>query len=613
MALNLIRHAGADLDLAIKFFAGSKVLAVDTETTGLDPHQSKVLLVQISNEIGNVVFDVARIGEKALAAKLRPIFEDEGIVKVLQNAKFDYKMMMANFEVGLENIHDTFITEQILCCGEKKFGFGLKDIIEKYLRFSMDKSEQKSFANMKFGDEFTEDQLFYASEDTKHLLKIRIAQLELIHKYKLEQVYRVEMDAITAIADMELNGVYLDKGTWLMAEEDAKLHRVSALSDLNKQFMPYCNADFFGMPQINYNSPKQLLPLLKKIIGKDAKHLTGTGEGEIKDIDHVVIAALLNYREAEKRISTYGREFFDHINPVTGKIHTTFNQCQTDTGRLSSNNPNLQNIVATRPDPDRPGETLPSYYRLAFCTPTPDTESFIDCDYSGMELRVLGDLSKEPLWLEIFEKNLDPHATIGSKIYGKPIRKKGTNGPNDPGENWGLRRGVKTLIFGLNYGMGAAKLALAMKISIEEAKALIANYWKALPEVKKYLDVFYNQSVANECFRSPYDGRVRWLTGYDLDSQKDLGKIRTMGNNYPMQSGNATVTKTAMARLRKEFKGTGVKPLLNIHDELLLSSPNQDAEWASEKLQHHMKAAAYEYIKNVPIVAEAKISKNWDH
>jgi DNA polymerase-1 len=264
----------------------------------------------------------------------------------------------------------------------------------------MNKDIRKTFTKMKLGDSFSTDQLKYSAEDVAYLIQIMEQQKQFLIKHSLTKVSELEMNAIAPTADMELNGMFLDMDIWLKAEAIAIEEREVALLELDDIFSKVVPLDLFKRPMINYNSPLQVLEPLKKLMGAPGKHLKSTGEEVLKNFKHIpVVAKLLEYREKEKRVSTYGAAFFDYLNPVTRRIHTDFSQLRADTGRYASTSPNMQNIPALKA------------YRSAFTSGSPDYR-IITCDYSGMELRILADLSKEPKWIEIFEKGLDAHCEV---------------------------------------------------------------------------------------------------------------------------------------------------------------------------------------------------------
>lgn len=592
----IITEPGEAFDKALALLSANSFLSVDTETTGVDPLVDDVLLLSIGSPLNQYVFDLARV--ESQLPRIKALLENPKVTCVLHNAKFDYKFLKHKLGIEMDNLLDTMLAEMLLQKGRKMQGFGLDDVTDKYLGVTLNKEIRKTFTTMRYGDRFSDEQLKYSAMDVMYLELIRRMQLQLFTKHGLTKVGALEMSAIPPSGDMELNGMFLNRAVWLKAENQAIIDREAYKKELDKFFIETVGEDIFGHANINYESPKQLLPILKKIIGKAAQDLKSTGEDAIKDIPHPVVRALLDYREQQKRVSTYGSSFLNNIHPKTGRIHSDFSQLYTDTGRYSSKDPNMQNIPAVEA------------YRSAF-TGTTEDDRIIGQDYSGMELRILGDLSMEPSWLDCFARGGDLHSENGSILYGKTIRQKGTLGPDDPGENTELRRPVKTLNFGVGYGMGPKKLAMATGMEYEKAKELIKSYWSNFTHVKKYFDTYVQECMDAKCARSPYDGRLRWLEGFDYDSHKDLARIRNMCMNFPMQSGNASITKRALVLIRQHLRDKKAKIVCTVHDEILAECHKDIAEEVFDIVKTDMINAAQEYIKNVKVGVEGKIATCW--
>ena len=339
MAINVtkVKDAKTNFDEAINFLSALDAIAVDTETTGTDALSDKVLLISAGNQYKQFVFDVAALG--ANLSRLATILNNPKPLKILHNAKFDYKFLKIDLNIVLENLYDTMIAEMMLLKGRKVQGFALDDVCSKYLNQTLNKDIRKTFIDHPFGTPLTDVQMMYSGIDVAFLHEVRVKQLEFLKKHKLEQVSALEMAALPATADLEINGMFLDKLLWKDAEAAAVSAREAAKKTLDTYFAPAVGIDMFGNANINYNSPKQLLPAIKTIVGKAAEGLSSTAEVELKEIDHPAITTLLLYREKEKRVTTYGTTFLQNIHPKTGRIHSTFSQLYTDTGRYSSNNP----------------------------------------------------------------------------------------------------------------------------------------------------------------------------------------------------------------------------------------------------------------------------------
>jgi DNA polymerase I len=617
-----VNCAGEVYNNALVFLKQLPAISLDTETTGTDPLIDKVLLISAGNPYKQFVFNVYMLEKAGLLDPIRAVLSDTSKTYILHNAKFDYKFLKRCLGIELENIYDTMLAEMLLLKGRKMQGFGLDDVADKYLGIKLNKDIRKTFIGLQYGSAFTLEQIRYSGIDVQHLDVIRAQQYALIKKHGLETVCDIEMKAVPPTGDMELNGMYLSASLWSKAETQAIKDRDAAKETLDKLFSAAVGQDMFGNAMINYNSPKQLLPALRTLIGKQAEGLESTGEAVLRELlspgiydrmakegmdildtlkeqSDKVVAALLLYREKEKRISTYGNDFLSNIHVATNRVHSDFSQLYTDTGRYSSSNPNLQNI---------PAITL---YRQCFRAWSEDYR-IIGCDYSGMELRILADLSQEPSWIDCFKRNGDLHAENGSALLGKTIRKKGTNGPNDPGENWELRRPVKTLNFGVGYGMGPMKLANATGMPLDQARGLIKQFWTKFSKVKGFFDTYTAQAFQEKCVRSPYDGRLRWLDGFDYDSRKDQSRMRNLCMNFPMQAGNATIMKYALYLIRRDLKGKDAKIICTVHDECLVEAHKDIAQEVYDIVRKDMIDAGQRFIKNVPVDVEGHISMQWE-
>lgn len=229
-----------------------------------------------------------------------------------------------------------------------------------------------------------------------------------------------------------------------------------------------------------------------------------------------------------------------------------------------------------------------------------------------MELRELADLSQEPSWVDCFKRGGDLHSENGSILSGKTIRRKGTNGPQDPGENEELRRPFKSLNFGINYGMGVRKLVQETGMTYAQARDLIKQFWIKFSKIKAFFDTFVAKAIADGCVRSPYDGRLRWLDGFDFDSPKDQSRVRNLCMNFPMQSGNASIMKVALYMIRQHLKGKAAKIICTIHDEILVEAHKDIAQEVYDIVRNDMITAAQRFIKNVPVDVEGHISMQWE-
>ena len=588
---------------------GNTPLALDTETTGLDPFTSKLLLIQIGTENeSQAVIDVAETLLKYpdLLEEFKKVMENPQQVFILHQAKFDYKIIKHTLNIELLHLRDTLVAAHLIRAGIQKKGFGLDVLLADYNIADLSKSVRQTFID--HSGSFTKEQIQYAADDVTYLHKLHKVLMTDVIDLKLDSVYNLECEVIPVTGDMELNGLHLDFAKWSELEAKAKKESLTKKEELDKHFSPYCDKDLFGDPIINYNSPLQLKPILEKILGYE---ISGTGKDILERIINPAVRSLLKYREYETRVTRYGSAFYkEHKHSVTGRIHPTFTQVGgTDSGRYSSRDPNAQNI---------PRETA---YRAAF-TAEPGWK-IVGADYSSMELVLLSEFSKDPEFKKIFDLGLDAHGHVATMIMGKLVIEKGNKyldkdgvvqiAPEDV--NAKLRPVGKNINFGVAYGLGPTRLANKLEIEYDEAKDLMAKFWKAFPKVREFLEARATESLENECVRCYMDNRLRWLKGFNLRLPKQRAHAANIAKNMSLQSGNATITKKALALVKWEINKKGwaddCKIISTIHDEILLETKEAIANDAKDMLSKLMIDAALLWIKNTPVKADAYVADHW--
>lgn len=411
-----------------------KLWAFDTETNTLDPKIGNVLLIQVGDENDQFVFNCFLLRDKI--KELLNLLSNNSCTLVGHNAKFDYEMIKGHYGIELDTWKDTMLAEQLLNQGKSKVKFNLDACLEKYLNINVNKAITASFAEMKYGQEFSEEQIDYAAQDTQYLIPLYNKLTVLINSRNMQNLVAMEFNALTATGDLEYNGIFINKKSWLalqaLAETEAETIRVK----LDTHFNPFCEKDLFGSLSINYNSPKQISPVLEKIC---KMKITSTADAALSmyEEEYPVIKDLLEYRRAIKKISTYGETFInENVHPVTDRIHSDFIQLGADSGRFASRNPNMNNIPKQQA------------YRTPFQAQDPDWR-IISADFSQQELRLLAHLSREPKFIEALEKDLDLHCFTGSFIYNIPYEKFFLpNGKRDPEMDKKYRNPVKSINFG---------------------------------------------------------------------------------------------------------------------------------------------------------------------
>jgi DNA polymerase-1 len=554
------------------------IIAVDTETSGLDPYTSNILLFQIGDLDKQFIIDC----RKASIEPLRKILESDK-PKVLQNAKFDYKMIKHAFKIEMENMVDTMLIEQVLTSGMSNKKYGLDILVETYLGFRPDKEERQSFIN--HGGDFSENQLEYAKNDLLYVLQVLNKQIKSLIDAELQETAKLECLAVNAFGDIEYNGMLLDKEKWSEILNDEIRKKNETKEKLDSIFRPHSDLDLFGSININYDSEEQLKEALLNI----GIRVSDTGKSTLSKIDHEVGQTIIDYREHQKVVSSYGQGFLEHIHPITGRIHPSFRQLGASSGRTSCADPNLQNIKADS--------------RFRSCFVAPEGRKLVVADYSGCELRIIAELSEDPVFLETFISGGDLHSIVASAIFKKNVSKD---------ENPELRQRAKAINFGLAYGMGASGLAGNLGISEDEANELLNQYFNNYPSVKKYLDESANEAV-KKGYSLTIGKRRRYYEIKNKNDQKEINSILRQAKNAPIQGTNADMTKLALIWIRNNLKERKLdaKLINTVHDEIVTECDESIAEEVTEVIRDCMIKAGEYYLKKVPTEVECEISDCW--
>ena len=606
----------------VEYCKDKKVLGVDTETEGFDFTCKKMIMFQIGDDVDQFVIDTRVVSIEPL----RNILEDKDIIKIFHNAKFDYKFIKRWGDIECEGIYDTFLTERVLNCGRDGVRYGLKHVCKKYLNVELNKEVRNQFIGLT-GQPFKADQIVYGAKDVEYLILIRRHQLSLIDVNKLNNVVDLENEAVTAFADIEYNGLDLDIESWKKIESVNKdkantlgfeLDEMVRHDNRIKHFVnKYIQTDMFTPVEeirdinIKWTSPKQTLEVFQCIIPK-LENVNGKQMYKYR-YKFPVIDKYVTYKEAMKLCTSYGDAFFKNLSS-DNKIHTNFNQI-LDTGRVSSSKPNMQQIPAD------------NIYRNCFIAP--DGWSFVSSDYSSQELNVIAFGSKDPVWVKALEEGQDLHSTCAELVYGEQWL---TSGEDDciymskkekckcPSHKK-LRTNVKTINFGLAYGMGPNKLADTLDINIDDAKLLIEKYFKAFPSIEGFLDKLGNFGKKYGYIKTfpPYN-RKRWFSNWypkiwnNKSSMMELGSIERASKNTPIQGASADMTKKALILMRcyiKDFD-VPVKLVMTVHDQIDTICKEEYVDWWSKKMKELMEQAALEIVTNGLLKAEVTVSDCWE-
>ena len=521
---------------------------------------------------------------------MRPFFENQEITKVGHNLKFDIKVLFKyNIEVS-GPLYDTMVAHYLI---NPDMRHNLDTLSESYLNYSPISIESligkrgKNQGSMK--DVPVEELTDYAAEDADLTLQLKQIFDKELKANEVENIFKnIEIPMIHVLADMEKEGISIDS---------------SYLNNLDKVFESELDKLKNGIfnksgEEFNLNSPKQLGDILfdkLKLVSKPKKTKTGqysTSEEVLSSLanEHEIIRSILEWRSLDKLQNTYVRSLPNEVSARTGRIHTKFNQTVTTTGRLSSNNPNLQNI----PIRTQNGQKI----REAFIPKNDDFE-LLAADYSQIELRVIASISKDKNMIDAFVKNQDIHTITASKIYDL-----------DPENVTREQRGnAKTVNFGIIYGVSAFGLSQQTNLSRSESKIMIDNYFENYPGLRDYMSSQID-FARNKGYVETIMGRRRYLQ--NINSQNNMLRSGAERNaiNAPIQGSAADIIKIAMIRVHKKFKEQSLKSkmLLQVHDELVFDVHKSEKDIVKNIVKDTMESA----VKlDVPLKIDLEFGKNW--
>ncbi|MGI6073592.1 MAG: DNA polymerase I [Fermentimonas sp.] len=542
----------SEMNELCKKLLSQKSVCFDTETTGLDPLQSELVGLSfafIEGEAYYVPISEDRAEAEKEVSIFKAFFENDAIEKIGQNIKYDI-LQLRNYGILVAGqLFDTMIAHYLL---NPELRHGMDYMADIYLNYETIQIEEligprgKNQKNMREVDVSVATD--YASEDADITLRLKNILEKDIESNGLSKLfYEIESPLIYVLADMEWTGVRVDTE----ALEDLSEQYTNELLLIENEIKEMAGEEF------NVNSPKQIGEILfekLKIIDNPKKTKTGqyrTGEEELEKIrdKHPIVEKILEHRGLKKLLSTYIDAFPLLVNPKTGKIHTSFNQAVASTGRLSSTNPNLQNI----PIRDDRGKQIREVF-------IPDDGCvYVSADYSQIELRIMAHLSKDSNMIESFKNDEDIHAATASKLYKIPLDKV----------NGDMRRKAKTANFGIIYGISPFGLSQRLSIPRTEAKEIIDGYFETFPSIKQYMEDSIEKGRKNGYVETIF-GRKRFLPDINSKNAVVRGFAERNAINAPIQGSAADIIKIAMVRIFESInkKGLKSKMILQVHDEL---------------------------------------------
>ncbi|MCM1151218.1 MAG: DNA polymerase I [Alistipes sp.] len=563
----------------------------DTETTGLDVFNDRIVGLSLAVEPHKAWYvPFSEENTVELAAIVKPLFEDERIAKIGQNIKFDWMVLRRLGITVRGRKYDTMILHYLL---DPESRHGMNALAERYLDYRPIEIETligKGSKQLTMDLVNVERVKEYAAEDADITLQLKLKLYPMIEELGLQHLYfEIEEPMIEVLADIEMAGVRID--TAALARYSVELSR--KLAELEAAIRTEA-----GEASLNINSARQLGEVLfgkMRIAEKPKMTRTKqfcTDEEYLQSFAHKhrIVDMILEYRGVKKLLSTYVEALPQLVNRSTGRIHTSFNQAVTATGRLSSANPNLQNIPVR--------EEMGRRIRMAFI-PSDDDHVLLSADYSQVELRLMAHLSGDESLIAAFEHGEDIHAATAARLFGKRLDEVTSE----------ERRRAKTANFGIIYGISAFGLSQRLEIPRKEARELIDGYFVSYPKVREYMEHVVERAK-EDGFVSTIFGRRRYLN--DIASQNAVARGLAERNavNAPIQGSAADIMKIAMIEVHRRFAAEGIRSqvILQVHDELvvdtLLSEQEQVARIITESMEH---AASLK----VRLAVDYGVGNNW--
>jgi len=576
----------------IQIIKTKKFFSLDTETTGTNPITAELVGISFSyaeSQAFYIPFPTQREEALKIVNELKEVLENKETTKIGQNIKYDM-LVLSNYGIELKGpMFDTMIAHYVL---QPELRHNMDYLAEIYLHYrtipieALIGTKGKKQGNMR--DLSPEAVYEYACEDADITLRLKhVLEKELKEQGVEKLFYEIEMPLVPVLAHMEKNGVCLNTDTL----KESSRYFTTRMKEIEEVIYQLAGTTF------NIASPKQVGEILfdhLKIVGKAKKTKTGqyvTSEEVLESLRNKqeIVGKILEHRGLKKLLSTYIDALPQLVNPETGKIHTSFNQTVTATGRLSSSNPNLQNIPIRNED----GKEI----RKAFVPE--DGCLFFSADYSQIELRIMAHLSGDTNMIEAFREGDDIHASTAAKVFKTSIENVSRE----------QRSKAKTANFGIIYGISVFGLAERMNVPRSEAKELIDGYFQTYPQVKEYMDQSIERAREKGYIETIF-GRKRFLPDIHSHNAVVRGYAERNAINAPIQGSAADIIKVAMTRIYQRFQNENIrsKMILQVHDELNFSVYPEEKEKVQQIVIEEMEQA---YSMQVPLKADCGWGKNW--
>ena len=589
-----------EIDIWIKEAEEAGEVAVDTETSSLDPHQANLIGVSLSSKIGKACYipighdSGKNIDKDKVLKKLKPLLEDSSIKKIGQNIKFDF-IVLFKHGITISAMEDTMLMSYVLDAGKNRHNLDtLSEIHLNHKTISFKDLVGTGKKEINFSKVKIEDAKDYAAEDADITFRLYKKFHKSLKEEKMINIYEIfEKPMIKILAYMEIEGIKIDN----------KFLKILSLNFEKK--IKKIQKDVFKISKKEFNiaSPKQLGEVIYndlKIAGlkKTKKGSFATSASVLEDLafkGHQFPQLVLDWRQLSKLKNTYSDSLPEHINPKTKRVHTSFLLAATNTGRLASSDPNLQNIPIKSDD----GKDI----RKSFIAE--QGKVLISADYNQIEMRILADLADVKELKKAFKNNEDIHSLTASQIFNVDIKKV----------NKDQRRKAKAINFGIIYGISQYGLAKQINVSNFEAEEFLNAYFTKFPEIKTYMD-----QTIKFCRKSGYVNNIFGRRSHFININDKNFNVRNFQEraaiNAPIQGSASEIMRLAMIKLDNRFdeqKNNSSKMLLQIHDELIFETPKEDAKRISKIIIDEMSGVAKseQHSFSIPLTVDLNIGDNW--
>ena len=627
---NSLLENTATIDECYDYLKGKGALAIDIETTrkyykyeneGLDPYTSKIVMFQIGDKERQYIIDTRVID----ISKLLPILVDPDVEIIGQNLKFEYKHLLHNYGIKINNLYDTMLVEQIIYNG-LNYNNSLEALNKRYLGVQVDKSTRLEFLDIK-DKPFSLRQINYGAEDTLFPLLIRDKQIPKVFKKKVQGVLKLEFQYLSVLGDMEMNGMYFDKEIWINTYNENLIEFNKAQDELNQFVLNnYSDSRFINRQlslfdtgvtcNIKWTSSKQVIEFFKYLeicpqeVSKTTKKLSYTVNAKVvkssllsdfKDISNELkelVNRYLHFKEIEQSVTTFGINFLKYVNPITNRMHSNYSQI-VRTGRSSSSGPNLQNIPSAKG------------FRSAFSCAV--GWKIINADYGGQETLCLAEKSREPNIIKLINDGGCMHSFVARHIFPelKDLSDKEIKTNHKQARNTSKAAG-----FAIQFGGTGFTISKNLGISTEEGDFVYDSYFKAFPDLKDYFE-----KVKAETYKQgfilidPITGRKQWYK--DPSNDQERGAIDRKSLNSPIQGMAGNITKLAGILFKnwinKNEYNEVVKLTNIVHDEINAEVKEEYGEETAKALSECMEKAGNVWVKIVHLKADAQIVDYWSH